>query len=58
MDNKITLEFDDEQAAEEFRIWWLDCGGEQGSPFNAVSWTKDYMKLEKWEEEQAASNEY
>ncbi len=31
---KITLEFDDDEAAENFISWWLDGGGEQYKGFH------------------------
>lgn len=45
---KITLEFDNENAADRFMIWWLDGGGEQYLNFDTTSWdmVTGYMRIE------------
>ena len=45
---KITLEFDDKKASDNFFAWWLDGGGEQGLGFNTTHWdhSKGYLRIE------------
>lgn len=45
---KITLEFDDKDAADNFVGWWLDGGGEQYLNFKTTEWNNptNYMRIE------------
>ncbi len=45
---KVTLEFDNAQAADNFMTWWLDSGGEQYLNFNTTEFdlNKGYLRVE------------
>lgn len=45
---KVTLEFDNDQSADNFIDWWLDGGGEQEANFNSTSWNnyQRYIRVE------------
>ncbi len=45
---KITLEFDDAKAADNFMSWWLDGGGEQYLEFDTTffDFRKGYLRIE------------
>lgn len=45
---KVTLEFDDNQSAYNFMIWWLDGGGESCLNYDTSSWNLNtgYLRVE------------
>jgi hypothetical protein len=45
---KLTLEFDNQEAANNFISWWLDGGGEQYLNFDTSTWNlkSGYLRIE------------